>query len=365
MSVLQQREVTRLGAGVAVALALCANASRADDLSDLRERLDAQEQQIRILERKLELNEEAEQAAASATGVVRASPRGFSLQSADGANSVRLRGVLHFDSRSFTDDITPATAETLIFRRVRPTLEGTLNGIYDFRFTPDFQGGRVIILDAFGAARLKPWAVVTAGKFKVPVGLERLVSATDVRFIERGFPTSLVPNRDLGVQLGGDISGGVLNYSIGYFNGVTDGGSSDGNVPTPDAETDTKGDVAARVFVQPFLNSDNFVLRGVGVGVAATYVDVIGNTASTLLPAYRTPGQQTFFSYRGSSAAGVTPAVNGTIADGERIRVTPQFYYSFGRYGVLGEYVNVSQDVSRATAIGRRTASLDNTAWQL
>ena len=151
-------------------------------------------------------------------------------------------------------------------------LEGTFNSIYDFRFTPDFAGGRTFILDAFVAARLKPWAVVTAGKFKVPVGLERLVSANDLRFIERAFPTSLVPNRDLGMQLGGDIAGGVVNYSVGYFNGVSDGGSSDGNTPTPDAENDTKGDWAARVFFQPFLNSDNFALRGLGFGVAGTYV---------------------------------------------------------------------------------------------
>jgi phosphate-selective porin OprO/OprP len=354
-----------LSAVIGTLLASAATVGHADELGDLKERLDAQEQQIKILERKLELNDEASKAAASSAGVVRASARGVSVQSADGANSVRLRGVLHFDGRTFLDDVTPDIADTMIFRRVRPTLEGTLNGIFDFRFTPDFAGGRTIILDAFGAARLKPWAVVTAGKFKVPVGLERLVSATDLRFIERGFPTSLVPNRDLGVQLSGDISGGLVNYSIGYFNGVTDGGSSDGNLPTPDAESDSKGDTAARIFVQPFLNSESFVLRGLGVGVAATYVDGIGTTTSTLLPAYRTPGQQTFFSYRGSTAAGVTPVVNGTIADGERVRVTPQLYYSFGRCGLLGEYVQVSQDVSRATAIGVRRDSLDNTAWQL
>ena len=345
--------------------AICAVATHADDLDDLRQRLDEQQQQIKILERKLELNDEAAKAAASSAGVVRASPRGISVQSADGANFVRLRGVLHFDSRTFVDDVTPSTADTMLFRRVRPTIEGTLNGNFDFRFTPDFAGGRTIILDAFAAARLKPWAVVTAGKFKVPVGLERLVSATDLRFIERGFPTGLVPNRDLGVQLGGDLYGGVINYSIGYFNGVTDGGSSDGNLPTSDAESDSKGDTAARVFVQPFLNSENFLLRGFGIGVAATYVDVTGTTASTLLPSYRTPGQQTFFSYRGSTAAGVTPVINGTIADGERLRVTPQLYYSFGRYGVLGEYVRVKQDVSRVTAAGIRGASLDNTAWQV
>jgi phosphate-selective porin OprO/OprP len=357
-----------LAGSIAVALSLAAGGTQADELSELRERLDAQEQKIRILERKLELQEEAAKAAAPTTPIVRASPQqGFRIQSADGANIARLRGVLHFDGRYFPDDVTPATADTWILRRVRPTFEGTFNNIYDFRFTPDFAGGRTIILDAFIAARLKPWAVVTAGKFKVPVGLERLVSATDLRFIERGLPTSLVPNRDLGLQLGGDIAGGVVNYSVGYFNGVSDGSSSDSNTPNADAENDTKGDWAARVFVQPFLNSDNFALRGLGFGIAGTYVDSTGSTTTTLLPSYRTPGQQTFFSYRGTTAAsGATPAVNGTIADGERLRWTPQAYYSIGSFGVLGEFVTVSQDVSRLTpTAGLRRDTLDNTAWQV
>src|SRR5688572_11349021 len=353
--------------GIGLALALAAAGVQADEVSDLRQRLDEQEQKIRVLERKLELNDEAAKAAVPNTPIVRASPQqGFRIQSADGANVARLRGVLHFDGRYFPDDITPATADTWILRRVRPTFEGTFNNIYDFRFTPDFAGGRTIILDAFVAARLKPWAVVTAGKFKVPVGLERLVSATDLRFIERAFPTSLVPNRDLGLQFGGDLAGGVVNYSIGYFNGVSDGASSDTNTPTPDAENDTHGDWAARVFLQPFLNSDNFALRGLGFGVAGTYVDSTGNTTSTLLPGYRTPGQQTFFSYRTSSATGVTPVTNGTFADGERLRITPQAYYYFANFGVLGEYIQVSQDVTRVTpTAGTRSASLDNTAWHV
>jgi phosphate-selective porin OprO/OprP len=354
--------------GIALALAFGAAGAQADELSDLRQRLDEQEQKIRVLERKLELNDEAAKAAVPNTPVIRASPQqGFRIQSADGANVARLRGVLHFDGRYFADDVTPETADTWLLRRVRPTFEGTLNNIYDFRFTPDFAGGRTIILDAFVAARLKPWAVVTAGKFKVPVGLERLVSATDLRFIERAFPTSLVPNRDLGLQFGGDLAGGVLNYSVGYFNGVSDGGSSDGNTPTADVENDTKGDWAARVFFQPFLNSDNFALRGLGFGIAGTYVTSTGNTTTTLLPGYRTPGQQTFFTYRSTTAAsGTTPAINGTYADGERLRWTPQAYYSIGSFGVLGEYVNVSQEVSRLTpTAGLRSDKLDNSAWQV
>ncbi|WP_161965604.1 OprO/OprP family phosphate-selective porin [Steroidobacter cummioxidans] len=357
-----------LSVSIGLMLSLAAAGPRADELSDLRERLEAQEQRIRILERKLELSEAATAAAVPMTPIVRASPQqGFRIQSADGANVLRFRGVLHFDGRYFLDDFTPATANTWILRRVRPTFEGTLNNIYDFRFTPDFGGGRTIILDAFLAARLQPWAVVTAGKFKVPVGLERLMSATDLRFIERGLPTDLVPNRDLGLQLGGDLAGGVVNYSVGYFNGVSDGSSSDNNTPTPDVENDTRGDWAARVFFQPFLNSDNFALRGLGFGIAGTYVNTTGDTTTTLLPSYRTPGQQIFFSYRGTTAAsGTTPAVNGTIADGERLRWTPQAYYSIGSFSVLGEYVTVSQEVSRLTpTAGLRRDRLDDTAWQV
>ncbi|MET0986263.1 MAG: porin, partial [Steroidobacteraceae bacterium] len=289
------------------AMASAQDGSAAEELRQLREQLDAQQQQLRVLERKIELTEEAAKAAAPTTPVVKASPKGFSIGSPDNANVVKLRGTLHFDGRRFIDDVTPETADTWILRRVRPTLEGTFGGIYDFRFTPDFAGGRTIILDAFATARLKPWLAVTAGKFKVPVGLERLQSANDIRFIERGFPTSLVPNRDLGVSIGGDIAGGLVNYSFGYFNGVSDGGSSDGNAAA-DVENDDKGDWAARVFFQPFVNSDSFALRGLGVGVGATYVDSTGSATNTLLPGYRTPGQQTFFSYRATTAAaGATP----------------------------------------------------------
>lgn len=335
-------------------------ASQADAVA-LQERIDEQEQRLKILERRLEIQGEAATSAAASAAQVRASATRFSLQSADGANSIRLRGTLHFDGQWFGGDSAPETADTWVLRRVRPTIEGTLGSIFDYRFTPDFGNSKTIILDAYVAARLQPWLTVQAGKFKVPVGLERLVSANDLRFIIRGFPTALVPNRDLGVQLTGDVAGGVANYSLGYFNGVTDGGSSDGNTP-PDVENDTAGDLAARVFFQPFLNSDLFGLRGLGVGVAGTYVNSTGSGTNTLLPSYKTSAQ-TFFAYRSNTATGTTPN-NATFADGRRLRLTPQLYYYRGRLGILSEYVEVSQDVSRVVGATTRSDRLKHSAWQ-
>lgn len=370
----QQGELPRSGQVPATIVAMLlasggftAGQVRADDVGELREQLQAHEQKIRVLERKLELQDEATQASSATAAAVRASPKdGFRIESADGANVARLRGLLHFDGRYFPDDVTTANADTWLLRRVRPTLEGTLDGIFDYRFTPDLAGGKTIILDAFLAARLAPGAVITAGKFKVPVGLERLASASDLRFIERGLPTSLLPNRDLGVQLSGELRGGLVSYSVGYFNGVNDGGSSDANSPTPDADNDSRGDWAARVWFQLFASSDSVALRGLGFGIAGTYVNSTGSPATTRLPSYRTPGQQTFFSYRGATPASATaPAIGGTYADGERLRWTPQLYYSIGSFGLLGEYAQVSQEVSRETGNGLRSAGLDHEAWQL
>ncbi len=101
--------------------------------------------------------------------------------------------------------------------RARPIIEGTLANFVDFRFTPDFGQGRTVIQDAFITARLTPEFRITVGKFKSPFGLERLQSANDIRFVARAFPTSLVPNRDIGLAFEGDVFGGRFSYARGIF----------------------------------------------------------------------------------------------------------------------------------------------------
>jgi hypothetical protein len=61
----------------------------------------------------------------------------------------------------------------------------------------------------------------------VVVGLERLQSGSELLFVERGLPTNLVPNRDVGAQLFGDLFDGTISYALGAFNGVPDLGNGD------------------------------------------------------------------------------------------------------------------------------------------
>lgn len=258
---------------------------------------------------------------------------GFTLKSADGAFQLKIRGYTQLDGRFYSGDDERPANDTFLLRRIRPNIEGTLFKIFDFRIMPDFAQGQTVLFDGYLEGRFHPAFKVRAGKFKPPVGLERLQSATDIFFVERAFPTSLVPSRDVGIQVSGDVSG--FNYAVGYFNGVPDG------VNGGDVDPEDDKDVAARLF---------FTRKGLGFGIAASQGSTTGSVTATGLPGYRTPGQQTFFSYRPEA-----------FADGDRARLSPQGYLYLGRFGLLAEYVQSAQEVRR----GEVVEELENEAWQV
>jgi len=193
--------------------------------------------------------------------------------------------------------------------------------------------------------------VLRTGKFKTPYGIERLQSATNLLFIERSLVDNLVPNRDLGVQLYGDVQQGLFGYQVAVLNGVVDGGSTD-------ADVNDAVDVAARLFAQPFINTTIVPLRGLGVGVAGTYGEEQGTASSAQLPQFRTSSRNTYFRY---SADDPSTAAGTTIADGPHWRVSPQAYYYFGPFGSMFEYGYSAQDVKKDTVSG----TTDNSAWQV
>jgi len=271
---------------------------------------------------------------------------GFFVASEDGAYKLKIGGYLHADSRWFVDDEDEKLADQFTFRRMRLDLGGTLAKILEFRFLPDFAGGRIVVQDAWVDLGLHPAFRLRVGKFKAPFGLERLQSATALGFVERGFPTNLAPNRDVGVQLWGDVAGGLVSWAAGVFDGVADGASTDGDV------TDDK-EVAGRLFVQPFAPGKG-LLKNVGAGAAVTAGDKQGTFASPEVSPYKTTGQATFF----TPVLGMDQATT-VIASGAHVRVTGQGYAYVGPVGFLGEYARSSYEVALGDVEGKIIAQ----AW--
>ena len=317
-------------------------------VDSLLQKLDALDQEVKILKRQRELEQEALAARPKDAPQVVAGADGFSLKTADGSYVLRLRGLNQADSRFFIDEEKDPFINGFFIRRLRFVMEGTIAKNFDFRFMPDFAGGVVQLLDAYVDARLAPEFKARFGKFKPPVGLERLQSPQNLLFIERGLPTSLVPNRDIGVQLHGDLFAGALQYQVGVFNGVPDGRNSDLDIH------DNK-DYAARLFATPFAKSDISALEGLGIGIAGSTGNEHGTLLAPALPTYLSPGQFVVFRYRNDGTDAGTVLAAGSLA-----RISPQAYYSLGPFSFLGEYVQSTQEVSRVTS----RAKLSNVSYQ-
>ena len=269
---------------------------------------------------------------------VTAGPEGFVLQSGGGDFKLQLRGYVQFDGRFFSRDEGRLAVDSFLLRRVRPIFAGTVGRHFEFQIMPDFGVGTTVLQDAWLDVNYSPKARVRVGKFKSPVGLERLQSATALSFVERAYPTAIVPNRDVGVMLHGDLAGGVLAYAAGLFDGAPNGGSVDSDL------NDGK-DVAGRVFLSPFKRGRS-ALKGLGFGIAGTT-----GKQSGALPAYRSAGQVSLLTI-----------VSGVTADGTRNRLSPQLSFYSGRFGLMAEYAWSESWVKKAATETR--AQFAGEAWQ-
>jgi outer membrane murein-binding lipoprotein Lpp len=222
------RPLSRLLIASAIAVAFPAYADNTAEIEKLKAQIEELGQKLKVLGRKQELMNEDVAAKQKAAPTVTASERGFGFKAQDGQFEYRLRGIVYADYRQFDGDAFPTAVDGFLARRIRPTFEGTVFGKYGFRFTPEFGEATTTssptIIDAYLDIREKPELQVRIGKHKPFVGLERLQSASDIKLIERSFVSNnILPNRDFGVSVSGDVLEKRLNYAVGVFNGVQDG----------------------------------------------------------------------------------------------------------------------------------------------
>lgn len=310
----------------------------------LEERVALLEKQVQLLTRVGEVSKEVQIKKDTETPMVQAGKDGFGIRSADQDFNLKFRALVQADGRYFAGDNTSTGTNQYLIRRLRPSIEGTVYKYFDFKLVTDFAGSSAAVQDAFIDFKYWKAASLRAGKFKSPMSLEALQSDPNRFFVESSLVSNLVPNRDLGFDLHGDLFEDRLSYDLAVMNGAQDRTSID-------TDNHDDKDFIARIFTHPFKNSSNDWISGLGFGVAASAGRSHGSSTSSQLPSFVSPGQQTFFAYN-----------SGVFADGERNRINPQAYWFKGPVGLMGEWVVSSQ---RVKANNVSAATLTNYAWNI
>lgn len=257
------------------------------------------DQKVKLIERKLEVDKEVSDGKWAKLPNVEVGTQGLNVESKDGDFKLNFRGLVQADGYYFVDDEDPnnvngdGLVNRFIMRRVRPIFSGTLWKDIDWRIMPDFGMGAARLFDAYADLRYFRSASLAAGKFKAPISLERLQSASALTFLERGFPTQLAPNRDIGAMLHGEFDGpweteSTRSYNLyqfpeflAYQVGIFDGTVNNGNIDSP--TTDGK-QVEARIFAHPFKGAGLDAVEGLGVGIGGSW----GHPNDSATPTYAT-----------------------------------------------------------------------------
>ncbi len=265
---------------------------------------------------------------------------GFFIQNDTGDFRLQIGALVQGDGKfALTDDADTLT-NTFAMRRARAPLRVRLYQRFELTLSPDFANSTLTLFDAYIDTRFSNAFRVRFGKAKPPAGNERLVSATSLLFLERAFPSMLTPNRDLGVQVLGDVHGGVLSYQAAVMNGSQDNSLTD-------TDTNDGKDVSGRLVVRPFIKDAKSPVANLGFAIAGSRGNQAGAAA---LGSLRTGiVQQTFFSY------------TGAVADGTRSRYSPYAFYYHKGFGGFAEYGRSAMPILKGTA--RETIA--HQAWQV
>ena len=256
----------------------------------------------------------------------------FFIKSADGQFSISPYGYLDTDYRAYKGDGAPS--DTFLIRRARFGFQGNYGSHFDFAILTDANSTTgAIVRDAYLNIRIRPEIQFQAGQFKEPFAQETGIGATNLDFVERGFQALLYPStntayRSPGAVIHGDISGGMVQYWAGAFNGR--GGVANNVTNEPD--------FVGRLRFYLFRKSKNERLKQLAFGGSVDHSRSRGISNDLSFNSALPDAAYTFF-----------PQLH---INGPAERYEGEFTYLTGPFAIRGEYVQMQQ---QRYAVGSET----------
>jgi phosphate-selective porin OprO/OprP len=292
----------------------------------------------------------------SVTPVVKEKDGAFTLESANGRNSIQLTGRMHLDYRnSDTEDVgvtsdrdTASLADQFELRRARLGVKGKFANDFKYEVVGNLPGTATIDVAFLDFAKYEQFQL-RFGKFKQAFGLEQLMSSNNITMIERSYVDQTVPGKKLGIQAMGSPTKG-LTYAASVFQH---------NDTELDISSDGKNSAAARAtinFAEIMGNKEMVMhlgLSGVESNYAVrsaqssqsdkTYGGTSNNTQTATISSFRSAGRGLSNIFRGQ-VYGVACASSSIACASEfTTSVKQQAFglegiFASGPFKLMGEY---------------------------
>jgi len=257
----------------------------------------------------------------SVTPVVKEKDGAFTLESANGRNSIQLTGRIHLDYRQnnldvhdtdFNDRDQATAASGFDLRRTRLGIKGKFAKDFKYEIVGNLPGTATVDVAFIDYAKYDA-VQLRLGKFKQPFNLEEQTSSNNIDFMERSYVNQLAPAKKIGAMVFGEPKPGFTYAGSVYAMNDTE----------QDANND-KASFAGRTtlnFAQFAGNKDMIAHVGLS-GFDAEYNITPtsssasgGSTTQGTFLSYRTPGRGLSNIFRAQIGGEVVDSSKGGLGD--------------------------------------------------
>jgi len=146
------------------------------------------------------------------TPVVKEKDGAFTLESANGRNSISLTGRMHLDYRQNSLDLwnttdndrdTASAADAWSLRRTRLGVKGIFAQDFKYEIVANLPGTATLDVGFVDYAKF-PAMQLRMGKFKQPFNLEEQTSSNNIDFMERSYVNQIAPAKKIGAMIYGE-----------------------------------------------------------------------------------------------------------------------------------------------------------------
>ena len=288
----------------------------------------------------------------SVTPIVKEKDGGFTLESANGRNSISLIGRMHLDYRfndayvdgQGTDRDTQSFSDQMELRRARMGFKGLLAKDFKYEVVASLPGTASVDVAYLDWAKYDAFQIRT-GKFKQPFGLEELTSSNNIALMERSYVNQTGPAKKLGIQVMGSPKAGFTYALSTYQHNDTEQSISDGDRAS--------GAARGTINFAEIMGNKEMIMHVGLAGFDSTYAVASSSSSQTdvaasatnraTISAFRTSGRGLNNAFRGQVAGSSCTTADFSCASEYRATVSQQAYglegiLASGPFKLVGEY---------------------------